>query len=32
MAWTSLFLAGFFEIVWAFFMKQSQGFTKLLHQ
>jgi len=30
MAWTALLFAGFFEIVWAFFMKQSLGFTKLL--
>lgn len=29
MAWASLFLAGLLEIVWAFFMKQSQGFTKI---
>ncbi len=29
MAWTSLFIAGLFEVVWAFSMKQSAGFTKL---
>jgi quaternary ammonium compound-resistance protein SugE len=28
MAWISLFFAGLFEIVWAFFMKQSDGFTR----
>lgn len=27
MSWIFLFLAGLFEIVWAYFMKQSQGFT-----
>lgn len=30
MAWSALFLAGIFEIVWATAMKQSAGFTKLL--
>jgi quaternary ammonium compound-resistance protein SugE len=30
MAWLSLFLAGVFEIVWAFFMKQSHGFSRLV--
>jgi quaternary ammonium compound-resistance protein SugE len=30
MAWISLFFAGVFEIVWAFFMKQSHGFTRLV--
>lgn len=30
MAWVSLLVAGLFEIVWAFFMKQSHGFTRLL--
>ncbi len=30
MAWVSLVFAGLFEIVWAFFMKQSHGFTKLV--
>ncbi|MCW5647533.1 MAG: multidrug efflux SMR transporter [Sphingopyxis sp.] len=29
MAWIYLFLAGVLEIVWAFSMKQSEGFTKL---
>lgn len=29
MAWIMLFTAGLLEIVWAFFMKQSQGFTRL---
>lgn len=29
MAWTSLLIAGLFEIVWAYFMKQSHGFTRL---
>lgn len=29
MAWISLLFAGFLEVVWAFFMKQSAGFTKL---
>jgi quaternary ammonium compound-resistance protein SugE len=28
MAWFILFLAGLFEIVWAFAMKQSDGFTR----
>lgn len=27
MAWTYLVIAGLLEIVWAFFMKTSQGFT-----
>ena len=30
MAWISLFLAGLFEVVWAFFMKQSHGVTRLV--
>lgn len=30
MAWLALVIAGIFEIVWAFFMKQSDGFTKPL--
>jgi quaternary ammonium compound-resistance protein SugE len=30
MAWISLFFAGVFEVVWAFFMKQSHGFTRLV--
>lgn len=29
MAWIYLFIAGLLEIVWAFSMKQSDGFTKL---
>ena len=29
MAWIALFLAGFFEILWAAAMKQSQGFSRL---
>lgn len=29
MAWISLFVAGVLEVVWAFFMKQSAGFTRL---
>jgi quaternary ammonium compound-resistance protein SugE len=29
MAWISLVVAGLLEAVWAFFMKQSDGFTKL---
>lgn len=29
MAWFYLFVAGILEIVWAFSMKQSQGFTRL---
>lgn len=29
MAWVLLFIAGVFEVVWAFFMKQSDGFTRL---
>ncbi|WHO38147.1 SMR family transporter [Sphingobium sp. AP49] len=30
MAWIALFFAGLLEIVWAFAMKQSQGFTRLV--
>ncbi len=30
MAWTALIFAGILEIVWAFSMKQSDGFTKLM--
>jgi len=30
MAWLLLLLAGCLEVVWAFFMKQSAGFTKLV--
>jgi quaternary ammonium compound-resistance protein SugE len=29
MAWILLFFAGILEVVWAFSMKQSDGFTKL---
>jgi quaternary ammonium compound-resistance protein SugE len=29
-AWITLIIAGLFEIVWAFSMKQSQSFTRLL--
>ena len=29
MAWIILIVAGLFEVVWAYFMKQSQGFTRL---
>jgi len=29
MAWAYLILAGIFEIIWAFSMKMSDGFTKL---
>ncbi|KAA0968257.1 quaternary ammonium compound efflux SMR transporter SugE [Aureimonas fodinaquatilis] len=29
MAWAYLFVAGLLEIVWAFSMKQSHGFTRL---
>ena len=28
-AWVSLLVAGVLEVVWAYFMKQSQGFTRL---
>lgn len=30
MAWIMLFVAGIFEVVWAFAMKQSAGFTRLV--
>lgn len=30
MPWVYLFIAGFLEIVWAFTMKQSHGFTRLV--
>ncbi len=30
MAWIYLFFAGVLEIVWAYSMKQSQGFTRLV--
>ena len=29
MAWVYLLIAGLLEIVWAYFMKQSHGFTRL---
>ncbi|WP_159710729.1 quaternary ammonium compound efflux SMR transporter SugE [Geminicoccus flavidas] len=29
MAWFILVIAGLFEVVWAFTMKQSEGFTRL---
>ncbi|MBX3476966.1 MAG: multidrug efflux SMR transporter [Brevundimonas sp.] len=29
MAWILVVLAGLFEVVWAFLMKQSDGFTRL---
>lgn len=29
MAWIALFVAGLLEVVWAFAMKQSVGFTRL---
>ena len=29
MAWAMLFVAGLLEVVWAYFMTQSQGFTRL---
>jgi len=28
MAWISLLVAGVLEVVWAYFMKQSEGFTR----
>lgn len=30
MAWIYLVIAGIFEVVWAFYMKQSDGFSKLV--
>ncbi|WP_018184011.1 quaternary ammonium compound efflux SMR transporter SugE [Kaistia granuli] len=30
MAWIYLIIAGILEVVWAFSMKQSEGFTKLI--
>ena len=30
MSWIILVIAGLFEVVWAFAMKQSDGFTKLV--
>ena len=29
MAWINLVIAGLLEVVWAYFMKQSEGFTRL---
>jgi quaternary ammonium compound-resistance protein SugE len=29
MAWIALFVAGLLEVVWAYFMKASDGFTKI---
>ncbi len=29
MAWVFLFTAGILEIIWAYFMKQSHGFTRI---
>lgn len=29
MAWIMLFIAGLLEVVWAYFMKQSHGFSRL---
>lgn len=30
MAWLFLLIAGILEIIWAYFMKQSNGFTRLV--
>ncbi len=30
LAWISLISAGIFEIIWAYFLKQSDGMTKIL--
>jgi quaternary ammonium compound-resistance protein SugE len=30
MVWLILIMAGVFEVIWAFAMKQSEGFTRLL--
>lgn len=30
MAWVTLFIAGLLETVWALFLKQSEGFTRLV--
>lgn len=30
MSWLALLIAGLFEVVWAYAMKQSDGFTKLV--
>jgi quaternary ammonium compound-resistance protein SugE len=29
MSWITLIFAGFLEVVWAYFMKQSNGFTRV---
>lgn len=29
MAWSALIIAGLLEVIWAFTMKQSEGFTRL---
>lgn len=29
-AWISLIFAGIFEVIWTYFLKQSQGFSKLV--
>jgi quaternary ammonium compound-resistance protein SugE len=30
LAWVLLLVAGFFEVIWAYFLKQSVGFTKIV--
>ncbi len=30
MAWVMLMIAGILEVVWAFYMKQSEGFTRMV--
>lgn len=30
MAWLVLFVAGLFEVLWAYSLKQSQGFTRIV--
>lgn len=30
MAWIFLFIAGLLEVVWAYYMKQSEGFTRVV--
>ena len=30
MAWIMLLIAGILEVVWAFYMKQSEGFTRVV--
>ena len=30
MAWTVLLIAGLLEVVWAFYMKQSEGFSRVV--